>query len=327
MVVTLVHVDWRALAVFRGTVIVATAAIAVYWLRRSPAADRHRLWALSLLLCLFLPPVSAFVAAGAGPSSLAVPEWLLVMWLVGAAGVVMRGLVGVTVATRISRDAAPVADDAWRCLLADVRRQIGVSRRVALRTTPDVTAPITLGWFRPVVLVPPEHVTWSPECRRAVLAHELAHVRRHDWPLQLIERLVCGLYWFFPPIQWAAARRRIEAERACDEIVIAHGVPRAAYARHLLAVLEASGRPLRGTTAFVRGAGEGEIGERVRAILRSPAPTRRGRWSMAAAGLLVAGGASILVSAPGPVCPLAMEAAGMPSRVEGVASPSPIASR
>jgi len=319
MVVTLVHVDWRVLAAIRATVIIALAAALVYFLRQSPAPDRHRLWALSLGLCLCLPAVSALVAGEADAAALAVPHWLFAVWLVGAAALLLRALIGVTIATRVSRSAKPVEDHEWGSLMADVRGAMGVSRRVALRTTRDVAAPITLGWLRPVVLIPPEHVTWSDECRHAVLAHEIAHVRRHDWPLQLLERLVCALYWFLPPVHWAAGRRRVEAERACDEMVVARGVPRAAYARHLLAVAEASSRPLGSALAFTPGVGD--LDERVRAILGRP-PAMRGRWSIAAGGIVAAGVATIVVTAPGPVCPIAMEVAQAATAVNGTALPS-----
>ena len=331
VVVALVHVDWRVLAVLRGTMVLLFAACVAYYLRQSPASDRHRLWALSLGICLLLPVLSAFAAGGAGAvafgvgsPSLAVPQSVAVVWLVGAAAVLARALLGVVIATRIARAATPLDDDGWRRLLAEARSRMGVSRRVELRATARVAAPITLGWLRPVVLLPPGYVAWSAECRRAVIAHELAHVRRHDWPLQLAERLVCAIYWFNPIVRCAATRRRIEAERACDEMVIAKGIPRSDYARHLVAVAEGSGRPLSGAMGLGRVGGD--LDERVRAILGPQPAMRRRRWLGGATGVLAVGGASIVMSSPGPVCPVAMEAARIAAGADSPETPARLAS-
>jgi beta-lactamase regulating signal transducer with metallopeptidase domain len=83
-----------------------------------------------------------------------------------------------------------------------------------------IAAPLTLGFLRPAILLPMQAPEWAQaEIRRAVV-HELEHIHRGDWPIQLIARFACSLYWFLP-LSWIAWRRLcLEAERSCDDAVL-----------------------------------------------------------------------------------------------------------
>src|SRR5215472_15923188 len=86
----------------------------------------------------------------------------------------------------------------------------------------------------PTIVLPQSAESWSDDRRRAVLFHELAHVKRHDLLGHTLGRLACALYWFHPLVWTAAKRLRAESERACDDLVLTCGARPSDYAQHLL---------------------------------------------------------------------------------------------
>jgi TonB family protein len=84
------------------------------------------------------------------------------------------------------------------------------------------------------VLLPTSAVGWPDARKRVVLAHELAHIRRRDWHVQLLAEFTCALYWFNPLFWMARNRLSCESERACDDVVLSLGVDGGSYASHLL---------------------------------------------------------------------------------------------
>jgi hypothetical protein len=98
----------------------------------------------------------------------------------------------------------------------------------------EIAIPIVVGWHRPRVLLPRSSHQWTPACRRSVVLHELAHVRRGDLPWLTFARALGAVLWFHPLIHFACARLRIEAERASDDAVLRHGETPSRYAQVLL---------------------------------------------------------------------------------------------
>ena len=111
------------------------------------------------------------------------------------------------------------------------------NQKFSVRLSDKIAVPMVWGIFRPVVLLPIGADNWQRERLRAVLFHELAHIKRRDWGMQMIAQVVCAVYWF-NPLVWLAARwMRIEAEQACDDQVLNAGYQPADYAQHLLDVV------------------------------------------------------------------------------------------
>ena len=94
----------------------------------------------------------------------------------------------------------------------------------------------TWGWRRPRVVIPACGLGWSDERVRTVLAHEVAHVVRHDWLLQSVAETLRALLWW-NPLAWLACRAlRDDSELACDDAVLQAGVGATAYADHLVQI-------------------------------------------------------------------------------------------
>ena len=245
-----------------------------------------------------LEAASALVAAGvqeAAPSSGGLPLMLVLrlLWLAGAALVLGRLLAGLVALRWVLRDARDVSDRDWLEMLASTAERLDLRVPVRLVESPRVATPMAFGLRRPVVALPVGAGDWSMELRESVLLHELAHVRRGDVRSNLVAQAACALYWFHPLVWGAARRLRIEAERACDDLVLAGGADPSDYAGHLLQMAQASARrraPLLAVPMAQPSAFEG----RVLAIL-DPQLSRHGVTRRAAAlGML----AMLLVTIP-----------------------------
>jgi TonB family protein len=155
-------------------------------------------------------------------------------------------LFGLARLRRLAARAETLSTGAWVRHAEDIRRVYGL-RPVTLLSTDCSTLLVTWGVAHPKVLLPADAARWSDDRIRVVLLHELAHVARGDWIVQLAAELIRSVYWF-NPLLWIACRRlRHESERACDDAVLNRGVAGAEYATHLVNIA----RELRRRPAWV----------------------------------------------------------------------------
>jgi tetratricopeptide (TPR) repeat protein len=204
---------------------------------------------------------------------------------------------------RLSRGATALTDAEWIAERDDAARRLEVRRTVALKESAEVPVAITSGWRRPFLLVGHAARLWAVERRRVVLLHELAHVKRSDWPALLVAELAVAVYWFHPLALWLGRRVRRDAEQACDELVIAAGTKPSVYAGHLLGIFRSLGTPSHPVAPALAMARPHHFEARLRAILdpREAAGPGGGRARFAIAGL-VAAGAAVIVFEPGRAC-------------------------
>jgi HEAT repeat protein/beta-lactamase regulating signal transducer with metallopeptidase domain len=160
---------------------------------------------------------------------------LTLIWLAGIAWMAGRLLVGVANVRRIVRRSVP-ADDDWQELVDDARASIGAEADLRIVISAEAAMPFTSGLLRPVIVLPDSATDWTMDRRRSVLLHELAHVRRRDLVTNAVVQLACAVYWFHPIVRLAARHVRIEAERACDALVVAAGTRPSDYAGDLLEI-------------------------------------------------------------------------------------------
>ncbi|HEX9937948.1 MAG TPA: M56 family metallopeptidase [Longimicrobium sp.] len=180
-------------------------------------------------------PVSPTRAPDPSPES---GSWLpLALAGVAGAGILVGMLwiaLGFWGVSRIGRRAERVRDPEWLRTIHDAAEGLGLRRPVLLLRSRGAVMPATWGLLWPSVVVPSAADGWSRERRHAVLAHELAHVKRFDCLTQTLAQVACALFWWHPAVWYAARRLRVERERACDDLVLRSGTRPSDYASHLL---------------------------------------------------------------------------------------------
>ena len=225
------------------------------------------------------------------------PDWTALVfpvWLSGVGAVLILLAVGIVRIMWLDRVTRPVEDEAWLILVDELSLELGLRRHVRLLQSQGPAMPMTWGIRRPAILLPAEANDWTPERRRDVLLHELAHVKRHDFLIQLIARIACAVYWFHPLVWLAATRLREERERACDDHVLRAGATPSAYASHLLEIARGL-RAARATSlASVAMARPAQLATRLIDVL----DTGRSRDTLSARSALPAWIAAIAVVVP-----------------------------
>ena len=225
-----------------------------------------------------LPNGTPYATRPAASGSAAVSPFVLI-WLAGVmviAGTLIAGLVRVT---RVASRASPLDDNRWIEVLDRVRARYGLSRRVAVSRTDSLDLLATWGVFRPQVLLPRAAAEWPLDRVHIVFSHELAHISRHDWLVQIGAESVRAMLWFNPLAWIVCARLRRESEQACDDEVLATGVGGREYAGHLLALARQCRRPPSAWASVVPMAHPSTLERRITAMLNPrlarQAPSRR----------------------------------------------------
>ncbi|MBI2826246.1 MAG: carboxypeptidase regulatory-like domain-containing protein [Planctomycetia bacterium] len=199
---------------------------------------------------------------------------LVVVWGIGVTAQFVWLLRGIQRAARLTRSAVPLNDHRITQIQSELVERFALVRSARLLTSPKAPTPVVMGALRPRVLLPVSAIDWADAKIRLVLAHELAHVERRDIFWQLTARAATALYWFHPLAWLALWRMREERERACDDRVLAIGVPAIDYATGLVEVAAAlAGRPAR-IAGAVGIAERLPLEDRVRSILDTTSPRR-----------------------------------------------------
>ena len=166
----------------------------------------------------------------------ALTPWMLPLWLAGVLVCSLR-LVLASLHTVTLKRQSVVEDGPLAATVARLAERIGVCRAVSVRVSTVMASPATLGFLRPVILLPPAAALGvTPQQLEALLAHELAHVRRHDFLVNVLQMITETLFFYHPAVWWTSRRIRIERELCCDDIAVkACGDP-VSYAQALTVV-------------------------------------------------------------------------------------------
>lgn len=300
----------------KGTVVLLAAALAVRGLGRAPAAWRHAAWTAAFAVLVLLPvlaavgptwrvPVLPAAASAAAPALLPAGAWpwLGAVWVLGAALVGLRWVAAHAAARRLIRAATPVRSARWRQAERHARAAVGLRRPVRLLRSARLDVPAAWG-IRPArraVLLPASTAAWDDNRRRAVLLHEMAHLKRGDTWTQIVAQAAVAVHWF-NPLAWAAYRRSLaERELACDDAALEAGADPADYAGHLLALARRLGRPALALAAVTPMAQRPALELRIVSILAHRHGRARTTAGGTAAAAVVAACVAVAVAAIEPV--------------------------
>jgi bla regulator protein BlaR1 len=310
---------WLALAhsLWQGMLLAVVAALILLSTKRSPAARRYAwltgllgLFTLSFFITLAIelksenpggpshpgafPAVSslldACLAYGQDHAPTIVHCWLLIivlrsMWL----------LFGFYSLGRMKRTRVQSPGRDLEALLARLAGAMGISRVVILLESAIVKIPLTLGYLKPVILIPAGILTGLGIREvEMVLLHELSHILRKDYLVNILQRLVETLFFFHPAILWLSARIRVEREHCVDDLVINHTKDRTGYIKALVHYEQY--RTAIPTYALAFG-GKGTL-SRIERIISRRSNTLH-RWELFGIALLLAIGIALAGFSPG----------------------------
>jgi len=280
----------------------APAAFAPTLDKRSPNANNTKFEEVDASASQASPDVSAPSGSVGATSRFTAMSGLSVLLLIWAAVllVIAGSLAFAALAVRrIVNRARPLDTADWLTPLWEVSDRLELDAPPRLLRSEDAKMPFACGLFTPTIVLPAECDGWSLDRRRAVLLHELAHVRRHDLVGHTMGRLACAVYWFHPLVWTAAKQLRSESERACDDMALSCGARATDYAEHLLDIVTSVRRDATPSVALAM-ARRKEFEGRMLAILdpelRHSSPSRRQSAALIGSLALI----SIVVGAAAP---------------------------
>jgi beta-lactamase regulating signal transducer with metallopeptidase domain/HEAT repeat protein len=156
------------------------------------------------------------------------------LWAAVAAALLGWLAFGALQVRRIVRTGRELTTPDWTMPLCEVADRLDLEQPPRLMMSDRIEMAFACRAFSPTVVLPTSAESWTDDRRRAVLFHELAHVKRHDLLGHTLGRVACALYWFHPLVWTAAKKLRAESERACDDLVLSCGAKPSEYAQHLL---------------------------------------------------------------------------------------------
>ncbi|MDE2070978.1 MAG: TonB family protein [Gammaproteobacteria bacterium] len=284
--VILQHLAWSLIHALWQGALVGLVYLGVRRALRNAKPQARYLLALGTLLVLMLLPLCTFlwlggshmdntaarlalpnqvfeISAASAPSGLAIPpaqqaipylSWVVWLWLAGVVCMCARALRGWMQAANL-RPVATSAPHPWQALLNALQEKMQIQRAIQLLASARVQTPLVIGWLKPVILIPPSAVI-GLDWRQAemILAHELAHIRRHDYLFNLLQIMVEALLFYHPVVHWISRDARTEREFCCDDAVMQTCGDRLSYIKalaelaqhrlHASAALAASGGAL-----------------------------------------------------------------------------------
>ncbi|SFC47316.1 M56 family metallopeptidase [Massilia yuzhufengensis] len=312
---TLVHFLWQGALIGCATAVLLTA------LRNARPESRYLAACTGLFLCLAWPATELVLrlqgSAGAGGDAMVLfaaglvagsplddswsvllgeqLSWVVGTWAVCTLAMALRMVLGLL---WIGRAAAHERiEPAWQARIERMAGQFGIDRAVRLRVVERLGSPITAGWWRPVVLVPAALVSGMPaHLLEALLAHEMAHIKRHDYLVNLGQNVVETILFYHPAVWWISGRIRVEREQIADDFAARQlGEPR----RLALALSELE-RLQFSTHHLAQAANGGDLMSRIKRLIRPDTQALNWKAAIPVLGLAALCSAVFAHAAPTP---------------------------
>lgn len=287
--------------VWQGALVGCETALLLLALRNARAETRYLVACSGLLLCLLWPAATLVLrlSHGADAGAGALPlgpllaggatqadgwrdilqgnlSWVVGAWALCAAALALRMVLGLLWIGRAARRDSGNAQ--WQARLDALARGFGIARGVRLQVVDGLASPVTAGWWKPVVLVPAALVSgMPPQLLEALLAHELAHVRRCDYLVNLVQSVIETLLFYHPAVWWISHRIRVEREHIADDLAARRiGEPR----RLALALSELEKLQFSNNTLAMAANG-GDLMQRIKRLVRPTPDMQALNWKAA----------------------------------------------
>jgi GWxTD domain-containing protein len=219
--------------------------------------------------------------------------WLAPLWLAGVLFFHVRGVVSWMAARRLRRRGVCAATEVWQSRVDRLAARLRVSRSVVLLESCLAEVPVVIGYVRPVILMPVGLLAGLPSGQiESILLHELAHIRRHDYLVNLMQIVVESLVFYHPAVWWISGVMRAERENCCDDLVVATQGDAFAYAAALTA-LEQNRGTVRDAVLAATG---GSLVKRVRRLLIQPEGPRAALTPVFSAAVLTITAAAVMAA-------------------------------
>ena len=311
----LLHFLWQ------GVLVGVLAWMLLSLLHAARPQARYAVACAALLACVLLPaltfarlshgdasshavtaalPAAAAIAAPAATNSmmstLSSPTnpllpWIVTLWAAGVGALALRMACGLGWVRRL-RTRPPCGDaQRWEVCVDRLAWRFGIRRPVAVRLIEEGDSPLSVGWWKPMVLLPVAIAARMPEpLLEALIAHELAHIRRHDYLVNLLQGVLEALLFYHPVVWWLSHRIRVERELVADDLAAQQlGDPR----RLALALSELDRLGIERSptphTALAQAAHGGQLMSRIRQLLRPEHRIVGGTLLLPAVGIVALG--------------------------------------
>ena len=309
----LIHFLWE------GALLAGFLAAAIYLVRPVSARVRYALACATLAAMLAAFCVTLAILWPAAPSLAPVPRmafravqsfpdiaavtvrpsrlpWVAPLWMAGVLIFYVRAAGGWLAVQKLRRRAAQPAAEEWQARLRALANRLGLERAVALLESHLVETPVAIGFLRPAILMPVGLLSGlTVDQVESILLHELAHIRRFDYAVNVLQTLVESLLFYHPAVWWVSSVARAEREHCCDDIAVETRGDARGYAE-ALAELEhrrSAGAPAMAATG-------GNLMKRIRRLMEPQKPRSTAGLAAASVALLSVLAAGLFAWTPAP---------------------------